>query len=66
MDPASIATALMSTRMAEIQMAAAARIMRMNAGNESAVVQLIDAADRNASSLANVAAGIGRNVDVTA
>ena len=66
MDPSSIATAVIATSMAKVQLAVAAKIMRMNAGNEAGVAQLIDAADRNASTLANVAQGIGRNLDVTA
>ena len=66
MDPSSIATAVIATSMAKVQLAVAAKIMRMNAGNEAAVAQLIDAADRSAATLANVAEGIGRNLDVTA
>lgn len=66
MDPTGIVTGLVASHMGEVQMAAAARMMRMNAGNEAAIAQLIDAAGRNASTLANVAEGIGRNVDVTA
>lgn len=66
MDPASIATAMVSSRMAQVQMAVVAKMMRVNAGNEALVAQLIDAAGRNAATLANVAEGIGGKLDVTA
>lgn len=66
MDPASIASAVVSSQVAKVQLAVAAKLMRMNAEAEGAVAQLIDAAGRNAASLANVADGIGRNLDVTA
>ena len=65
MDTTSIVGGMIASSMANVQLAAAAKIMRMNAGNEAAIAQLLDAADRNASSLANVAEGIGRNVDVS-
>jgi len=38
----------------------------MNQQDSSSVVKLIDAAQQNISSLANVAGGIGTNLDVTA
>ena len=65
MDTTSIVGGMIASSMANVQLAAAAKIMRMNAGNKAAIAQLLDAADRNASSLANVAEGIGRNVDVS-
>ncbi len=65
MDPTNLVSGLIASRMAEIQLAAAARIMRTGAGAGSAVAKLVDAANKNASSLANVAAGIGRNLDVS-
>jgi hypothetical protein len=40
--------------------------MRMNADQGAAVVKLIDAAQQNIDPLANVAAGIGTNLDVSA
>ena len=48
------------------QMAAAATMMRMNANNAASVVKIIDAAQQNMQSLANVAAGVGQNVNITA
>jgi hypothetical protein len=37
----------------------------MNAQAENSVVQLIDVAQQNLNNLANVAAGIGTNIDIT-
>jgi len=46
-------------------MAAAAMMMRMNADAAKSVVQVIDAAKQNMQSLANVAAGVGQNVNIS-
>jgi hypothetical protein len=66
MDPASLATAMVGAQMSQVQMAIAAKMMRMNAQSEGSVVQLIDAAQKNMQSLANVAAGVGQNLNITA
>jgi hypothetical protein len=66
MDPASIATALVASQMGNVQMAVAARMLRMNADNASAIVQVLDAAQKNLQSLANVAEGVGRNLNINA
>jgi hypothetical protein len=66
MDPVSIATALVGSQMADVQMAIAAKMLRMNADNASAIVQVLDAAQRNLQSLANVAEGVGRNLNISA
>ncbi len=66
MNPASIATAAIGAQAAMLQLAIAARLARMNADMGSSIVKLIDAAQQNAKSLANVGAGIGANLDVTA
>jgi anthranilate phosphoribosyltransferase len=66
MDPASLATAMVGAQMSREQMAAAATMMRMNADNAASVVKIIDAAQQNIQSLANVAAGVGQNVNITA
>jgi hypothetical protein len=47
-------------------MAIAAKMMRMSADSAASIVQLIDAAQKNMQSLANVAAGVGQNVNITA
>jgi hypothetical protein len=66
MDPASIAAALVASQMGNAQMAIAAKMMRMNADNASAIVQVLDAAQKNLQSLANVAEGVGRNLNISA
>ncbi|MGA8495612.1 MAG: hypothetical protein WB764_09030 [Xanthobacteraceae bacterium] len=66
MDPTSLITALMGAQTGIVQLAVAARLERMNADQGSSVVKLIDAAQQNFDPLANVAAGIGTNLDVSA
>jgi hypothetical protein len=66
MDPTSLITALMGAQTGMIQLAVAARFARMNADQGAAVVKLIDAAQQNIDPLANVAAGIGTNLSVSA
>jgi hypothetical protein len=66
MDPASIAAALVGSQMSNVQMAIAAKMLRMNADNASAIVQVLDAAQKNLQSLANVAEGVGRNLNISA
>jgi hypothetical protein len=66
MDPASIAAALVASQMGNAQMAVAAKMLRVNADNASAIVQVLDAAQKNLQSLANVAEGIGRNLNISA
>jgi hypothetical protein len=66
MDPASIAAALVASQMGNVQMAVAAKMLRMNADNASAIVQVLDAAQKNLQSLANVAEGVGHNLNFSA
>jgi len=66
MDPASLAAVLVGAQASQAQMAAAAMMMRMNADAAKSVVQVIDAAQQNMQSLANVAAGVGQNVNISA
>jgi anthranilate phosphoribosyltransferase len=65
MDPTSLAAALVGVQASQAQMAAAAMMMRMNADAAKSVVQVIDAAQQNMQSLANVAAGVGQNVNIS-
>jgi hypothetical protein len=62
----SLITALLGAQTGMIQLAVAARLARMDQQDNSSVVQLIDAAQQNFSPLANVASGIGTNIDVSA
>ena len=65
MDPASLASAFIGAQMSQVQTAMAADMMRMNANSAKSVVQLIDAAQKNMQSLANVGAGVGQNVNIS-
>ena len=51
--------------MSQVQMAIAAKIMRMNADAAASIVQVLDAAQQNIASLANVATGVGQNLNIT-
>jgi hypothetical protein len=66
MDPTSLLTALVGAQTGMVQLAVAARLERMNADQGAVVAKLIDAAQQNFDPLANVAAGIGTNLNVSA
>ncbi len=66
MDVASIAAAFVGAQAAQLQTAAAAKMLRMNADASADVAKLLEAAQQNFSRLANVAGGIGGNLDITA
>lgn len=65
MDPTSLVSALAGAQMGSIQMAVATKMLKMNADAASSVAQLLDAASQNFDQLANVAAGVGQNLDIT-
>ena len=65
MDVGSLASGLIAARLGEVQLAAAAKLLKMNADNSQSVAQLLDAAQNNADRLASVAAGIGTKLDIT-
>jgi hypothetical protein len=65
----SLISAFFGAQVGMIQLAVAGDLARMDAAdptgnNSSSIAQLADAADQSANSLANVAAGIGTNLDV--
>ncbi len=66
MDIESAATAFVAAQASQLQLAVAARMMRMNADQASNVVQLLEAAQQNLDRLANVVAGVGGNLDISA
>jgi len=66
MDPASIAAALAGSQMANVQMAIAAKMLRMNADAAGAIVKVLENAQQNLASLANVADGVGQNLNISA
>jgi len=53
-------------QMGQVQMAMAAKMLRMNADAAASIAQVIDAAQQNMTSLANVAAGVGQNLNISA
>jgi len=65
MDIASIASALISAQVGQVQLAVAAKLAKMNAEQGASVVQLLEAAKGNFDRLANVAAGIGTSLDIS-
>jgi hypothetical protein len=63
----SLVSGLLAAQAAGMQMQVAATVLKSNMDSEkSAVMTLLGAGEQNASSLANVAAGIGGNLDMTA
>lgn len=66
MDVAALASALVGAQTSQIQMAAAAKMMRMNANADASILKVIEAAQQNIDKLANVATGVGQNVDISA
>lgn len=65
MDVASIAGAFIAAQMAQVQTAMAAKMLRMNADGAGDAAKLLEAAQQNMKSLANVATGIGGNLDIS-
>jgi len=65
MDVASLVTAMVGTQAGRTQLAVATKMMKMSLDSDAAVVQLLDASQQNLGKLANVAAGVGQNLDIT-
>jgi hypothetical protein len=66
MDVGALASALAGARVAQLQIAVAARLLRMEGESVAAVAEVIEAAQDNVNRLAGVAAGVGANLDLTA
>lgn len=66
MSDVALASGLIAARTAQVQLAAAAKMLRMNADAERSVAKVIDAAQQNAERLANAASTIGGNLDIRA
>ena len=66
MDPTSLITALAGAQTGMLQIAVAARLARMDANQGASIAKLLDAAQQSIDPLANVAAGIGTNLNVSA
>jgi hypothetical protein len=65
MDPVLAATALIAAAAGQTQLAVAGSMLKMNLDASRSVANLLDSAQRNLASLANVASGIGGNVNMT-
>jgi len=63
MDVGTLAAAFAGASTAKVQMAAAAKMMKMNANAQGAIVAVIEAAQDNMKAL--TAAGIGGNLDIS-
>ena len=63
----SMVSGILAAQSGNLQMQVATTVLKSNLDAEkSAVMTLLGAGEQNVSSLANVAAGIGGNLDVTA
>jgi hypothetical protein len=62
-DVTSLASAYAGAQTAQLQMAAAAKMMKMNSDAQASVIQVLDAAQQNIKAL--VAAGVGGNLDLS-
>lgn len=65
MDVTSLAAALVGAQAGRLQLAAAAKMMKMNADSAASIIQVIEAAQQNLNQLAGAAAGLGQNLDIT-
>ena len=64
MEPALI-NGLIAARAAQVQIAVAAKMLKMNAEAAQSVVQLLDAAQDNMARLTQAATGLGGNLDIS-
>jgi hypothetical protein len=62
----ALASAFVAANVGQVQLAMAGKLLAMQLDAGRSAVKLIDAAQQNIDRLANVAAGIGGNLDVTA
>jgi hypothetical protein len=65
MDSADLASAFVAAQAGQTQLAVAAKMLRMNADAAQSVVKLLETGQANIDKLANVAAGVGSNLDVS-
>jgi len=65
MDVGALATAFAGAQTAQLQMAAAAKMMKMNADAQASIVKVLEAAQDSMKTLAATAAGIGGNLDIS-
>jgi hypothetical protein len=61
----ALATAFIGTRTAELQLAVAAKMLRMNAQTARSVMQVIESAQENLNRLGSLASGVGEKLDIS-
>jgi len=66
MDVSSLASALVGAQAGQLQAAIGVQILSMSAQQDAAVLQLLQSAQQSVNPLANVAAGIGGSLDISA
>jgi hypothetical protein len=64
-DITALATAYAGAQTSKLQMAAAAKMMKMNADAQASIIQVLEAAQQNIETVAATAAGIGGNLDIS-
>jgi hypothetical protein len=65
MDVGALASGFVAAQMGQVQLAAAAKMLKTDSDNAQSVAKLLDAAQDNANRLTSAAAGIGTNLDIT-
>jgi hypothetical protein len=66
MDVGAVAGALAGAQAAQVQTSLAAKMLRMNADSAASIIKVLEDAQQNINRLANVADGVGNNLDITA
>jgi hypothetical protein len=66
MSVSGVAQAMVGAQAADTQMSLAAIMLKMNASAAGAIADVLDKAQQNLQSLANVAEGVGQNVNISA
>lgn len=66
MDAASLVAVMSGAQAGRAQMIMAAKMLRMNADSAGMVAKIVESAQANLKSLANVADGVGKNVNIVA
>ena len=65
MDVSSVAAGMVGAKVGQTQLAMAAKFMKMNADSSASIIQVIEAAQQNLNQLADAAAGLGQNLDIS-
>ncbi len=66
MDPATLVAVMSGAQASSARMILAAKMLRMNADASGLVAKIVGSAQQNLKSLANVANGVGQNVNIIA